>query len=84
MWNFLCAEIKEEVKDNSEVPRLERKYINKSWCKETGENSVLYLWNLKAWESFGGALVKWRVSLAKLAHNTQRYDLSPNKGMLGF
>ena len=82
MWNFLYPESKEEVKDDSEVSRLERKYINKSWSGELERNAGLYWWNLKEWESFGDIMVTWRESLAKLTHNAQTYNLFQKEGML--
>ena len=57
---------KKEVKGNSEVSRLEKKYINKIGAGALERNSVLYLCNLQEWVSFGGKLIKQRVSLATI------------------
>lgn len=66
LWDLLYARSQEEVKDSSAVSRRERNiFINiavGNW-----RDSVLFLWNLYLWESFGGMLAKWRVSLTK--HN---------------
>lgn len=79
--NFLYAGSKREVKGNCEGSRLKKNILIKIGLGELERNSVLYLWNLKQRESFGGMLLKWRVSLAKIMHNFQREDLFQKDGI---